>query len=472
MSSPTGSAPMAWLRRATVAALLVGFCVGCGGGGGSGGGGGVSGGGGAFVPNFFPAGVRADYPGTGTHSSGGNGGTSMSCNGLLVLVAYHDGIGEAIRANVSTDGARTWHDPDDFVASESQISSLQTCCTATAMHIAWKQSDVLGGRLMVASSSNAGATWTTKRLDSLGEFGVAPAIWCEGQAVHVVWSEMEAPVQTALIRVLHSRSLDAGASWSPPVRISSPVLSSLVGAGALHGEGQNLTVAYIEDGAPGARLKVVRSTDGGGSWGGPTTVATTATGSGPLTLDNAVIVGSGAALHIVWYTFDSGPSAEFSIRSSSSSDGGAIWQASDSLVAANAKLTMVASGSGTSHCAWTAATHAETFGRPQVANATGATWTSSPPLDVSTADGANAGPAIACGAGNVYAAWEVVLPTFQVSTQFAWSSDDGATWSPDVSVGTQGRDGPVQVCADGLHVYVLWRKNNGDRHVYVNASHP
>jgi len=77
---------------------------------------------------------------------------------------------------------------------------------------------------------------------------------------------------------------------------------------------------------------------------------------------------------------------------------------------------------------------------------------------------ASTAPVVAAVNNYVYVAWEEKVPGSQHVTYFQASSDNGATWAPQISFDMVGGASPqtsaVQMDAVGNHVYLTWEQDN------------
>jgi hypothetical protein len=219
---------------------------------------------------------------------------------IVVFFAKGNGInGTQMAVARSTDGGKTYPSVNffDFENGNNHFND-KPMITADQnlgspfrdnVYIAWDAASggSIGGGVRVATSSDHGATFTTRRVDDPNgpgrSIGASPAVGPGGE-VYVAWNDYLA---NALV---FNRSLDGGNSWGTPVTISQKVLpfdiripaesfrgalvypslgvdlSSGVHRGRLYCSWMDLTAANVTD------IFISYSDDKGATWSTPAPV--------------------------------------------------------------------------------------------------------------------------------------------------------------------------------------------------------
>ena len=262
----------------------------------------------------------------------------------------------------STDAGATWTAPAALNsnaagdAGEDQFPQLATDGAGSWLAV-WESTENLGGTLgtdadlLVARSTDAGATWTTPvalNTNASSDSGEDnnPQVVSDGAGSWVaVWESTENLGGTlgTDADILLARSTDAGATWTTPVALNTNAASD---SGddwypqvATDGAGSWLAVWESTDSLGGTigldrDILVARSTDAGATWTALTTLnANAASDSGADYRPQVTNDGAGSWL-AVWHSFDSlggtlGTDAD--ILLARSTDAGATWTAPTAL---------------------------------------------------------------------------------------------------------------------------------------------
>jgi hypothetical protein len=234
--------------------------------------------------------------------------------------------GEDERAEVATDGMGNW------VA-------------------VWSSTDTLGGTIgtdsdiLVAQSSDAGATWTSPvALNSNAGADISadhyPAVATDGAGNWLtVWGSTDDLGDTIGTDwdILVSRSTDAGATWSPAAALNanagsdsghdrSPVIATDAAG--------NWVVLWESDDSLGDTVEtdddilVAISSDVGATWSGPASVYSGATSDSAGDLDPRIVTDGNGSWRAVWtssFDLDDLIGADADILTAESTDAGASW---------------------------------------------------------------------------------------------------------------------------------------------------
>ena len=233
---------------------------------------------------------------------------SIAASGDLVAAAYRMAGAPDLRCAVSTDAGATWHRyPVAGAGADCQYTSTaigDTGCIFIAYH------EAASTDLKLAYSADRGVTWTVRGLEvSASNVGQHVGIALNGQKVMAGYYDATSgdlrfgraatPVDTFTSAKVDSsgdvgrscslrydaasstvwlayhdvtngalkiaRSPGNDANWQPAITVDSDGVCGRYASLAVSGSaGERLAIAYYEDWE--YRLKVARSTDGGGSW--------------------------------------------------------------------------------------------------------------------------------------------------------------------------------------------------------------
>ena len=186
--------------------------------------------------------------------------------------------------------------------------------------------------ILVSRSADGGHTWLPPVAVARGKGNhFLDKEWLavdSAGALDVAWTDSHlgrSPVQ----RVLFSRSMDGGATWSVPERISSASDRSAAAPVVLPGPNGRVAVAYLHFGSlDRTTLRVVRSSDSGATWSRPVRVAGYEGGSVLGIRADAGLAGTArpgtGRLELAWQAHGRGFDTS-DLFTSRSGDGGASW---------------------------------------------------------------------------------------------------------------------------------------------------
>ena len=208
---------------------------------------------------------------------------------------------EPVMVAFSRDGGITWSRPNQLsIAQNLAFGGRQGSVVRTGpngeVYAIWEDSDLGGSKQVIARSHDGGVKWTHRmdiahfrdiadpipganfRTDS---FATAAVDQSNG-AIYVAWSD----ATSGSGRIVTSKSVDAGSTWSTPMPVSGPTDGYAFFQGLDVAPNGRVDVGYQAlkatstntYGAGNARVDAffVSSTDGGATWSGSTKITTTA----------------------------------------------------------------------------------------------------------------------------------------------------------------------------------------------------
>ena len=259
----------------------------------------------------------------------------------------------------STDAGASWLPPVPLTSTGTAFR-LSIAVSLPYVHVVW--SDFRGDRWAIyyRRSTDGGATWEPERqivAPGLEETN-RPQIAALGKAVDLVWMDNRdgnGPCYTIphCTETYTMRSLDAGASWSAPRRLTfnAPVKALLSGRGdiGVFGDGA-VFIAYDQDEKFGkSSIQYgLYSPDGGQTWAAPMRL-----GGGNAEETHGAVATLGKDGAAAWFDRRFGPNtAEIYVRLSE--DSGRTWQPEErvSFTAAESSTPHVAFTPGWLHLIW------------------------------------------------------------------------------------------------------------------------
>jgi hypothetical protein len=160
------------------------------------------------------------------------------------------------------------------------------------VHVVWADKSSGSWKVYYKRSTDYGATWgKTKRITR--GVGTDPAIAVSGDTIHVVWSDSTLDKWNA--EIYYRRSMDNGASWGKPRRLSYIVRGSRFPAIAVSGDDVHV-VWYDDMHTPPAKIFYKRSTNNGHTWSTRKLISKV-DGS----WQDPVIAVSGSKVHLAWH---------------------------------------------------------------------------------------------------------------------------------------------------------------------------
>jgi hypothetical protein len=264
----------------------------------------------------------------------------------------------------STDGGSTWSDgypdlmPVELPNQSDPVVTFDADGRAYLAVLGYNQNDFGVGGVFVARSEDKGRTWGKATLvhpntDTVFNDKEWMTVDRSHNAatrgtVYVTWTRFtQVSPRSERGEIVISRSIDGGATFSQPRSVSAPAQSNVQGSYPAVGPDGAVTVLYYDgDSAaeqeeapggdelvlqqPGGALYVVRSTDGGATFGSPVLVASVVrppstlptSGFRIFVLPTLAVDPNSGMLYATWNDYASNDS---DVLLSSSRDGGANW---------------------------------------------------------------------------------------------------------------------------------------------------
>lgn len=240
--------------------------------------------------------------------------------------AAHSAYQEATRGGLSvfyrrsSDKGATWAAPVRISPASAWVADAAAIAVAgTRIDIAWRQEDassdpnVTTNSIRYRGSNTDGVTWLAPKTLATGSYALGiPAITHDpGGRVVVAWTDGSS------IRV--RRSTDHGASWAAVQSVGSTGHTPYGGSGSIEGYPAVATTAgvtYVVWYKTATSIVVRRSTDGGVTWSGETTLSTAAAGGPPT-------IGAAGSSAVIAYEESSATSIWVATRRTSTS--GSSW---------------------------------------------------------------------------------------------------------------------------------------------------
>ncbi len=216
-----------------------------------------------------------------------------------------------VRTNTNHGAATSWKTALRLTGTTGRVDYPTIAATGSDVHIAY--TDAVTGTVKVATSRNAGTTWTTRSIGTAttlttdGRSGV-PSVAAFGATVAVVW--IADPAGTIKGRV----SLDHGTTWGPIETIGATPL----GFASVAVRGTRIAVAWstLDD--------VVVRQRSGGTWGAPMAIASLAPGGDPVPYAPMVVLQDPDRVGVAW-SEELDAASRSNLRWTESTDGGATW---------------------------------------------------------------------------------------------------------------------------------------------------
>ncbi len=211
----------------------------------------------------------------GTFGSGptfGSGGrTSFAQGNKYYLVWMEDISGDDsdIMFSLSTDGGNAWMTPvrvDDAGPSDTfdqQYPSIYVQENGT-IYVAYRDWETGYASIKLAGSTDNGASWQVRQVDSVVSNHNMPSVWARNDTVFLAWQDD----RFGDFDILYSLSTNGGASWTSPVRVND-VSDGLQREPSIGVHDNMVFVAWSDfrnSGTTAWDIYFARSTDFGATW--------------------------------------------------------------------------------------------------------------------------------------------------------------------------------------------------------------
>lgn len=236
--------------------------------------------------------------------------------------------GRQLRFRRSDDNGDTWTNPVAINTSASPIFRGRIAAFQSYVHFVGGSNPTTNASLWYFRSIDGGATWSARQLAmNLGTYGGGQSVAVDGETVHITYTDANGSIGAGPTRYI--RSIDHGATWSPPMMIGENTPSSsrqarvqLAAANGRVFACWQREPAMSGDALPPDRIGYNTSADGGLTWGDARVLPED---TGLDRNHQHVWMSSLGGVHILWRAGDSGDSAPDPAGYTFSPDYGATW---------------------------------------------------------------------------------------------------------------------------------------------------
>ncbi len=235
---------------------------------------------------------------------------------------------------------RLTHDPAISQLSYHFTKSIAADETGK-VHIVWYDTRDGDPQIYYKRSMNHGAAWGPDvRLSDDPGPKEQPAIAISASSVYVVWHDL----RDGSMDVYLKRSLDAGGTWGPDVKLSHGSGDSMYPSVAV--SGSHVHVVFADDRDGRIQVYYTRSIDRGASWTPEVRLSDL-----PFDSWTPSVAASGGSVYVAWTDTRDGNEEEYFKRSM---DGGMTWDPDTRLTndVANSWAPVIAASGTTVHFAW------------------------------------------------------------------------------------------------------------------------
>ena len=377
---------------------------------------------------------------------------------LLSIVFATNAVALSWGADIAVSkSAADWAYPGSLAVSSS-----------TTAHVVYEQSVFGYFGVYYRRTTNSGATWSPPILLSrpdVADAGV-PVIEASGSSLVAAWLESDDVLNGVDTIAVARRSSDGGATWGAPVQLTPSHESA--GYPRLGASGKSLTIAWT-NGYNGA-IYIRRSADFGVTWSNRQQLATTTNKPfGGSVYEGFPVPAIGTGVQYVVYV-----SAAKTVKVRRSTNGGATWAGATTLAtnASNWQPTVAAAGSK-AIVGYSTRSSTDAWTTDRITTDKGASWSSVKALSPSSAY-RSFEPVVAYRGGRWMAIFERCLSnSCGQSAVYYRSSTNGTTWSSAIRVSVKKRayaaPGDVDVATRTLVVYDDYNDSANDPYVRVGS---
>jgi len=212
--------------------------------------------------------------------------TVVSTGAIALIVAA--GTSSAGSSDLSwTSPARL--DSSTYRASRTAPGGGGIAVDGDTVHAVWQSVlSQTNSEVIYRRSDDAGKTWRpAQRLTTVEGRALAPRIAAGEGHVHIVWKDTRHDDNGELY---YTRSLDRGAAWSEPARLTHDDVRSSAPAISVHGD--VVLIAWEDYGMRNKRsdVELLRSTDRGATWSGRQSLAPAVNGCPDFAVDGQGVI--------------------------------------------------------------------------------------------------------------------------------------------------------------------------------------
>lgn len=301
-------------------------------------------------------------------------------------------------------------------ASTSYNNAWSVAVCGSTVHAIWVDMRDGNTEIYYKRSSDRGATWGSDvRLTCNAGQSWNPSIACQGEAVHVAWSD----TRSGNLDVFYKRSADGGYTWGPDVRITSDLTWSWYPSLAVSDSSVYLV-------ALSGGLICRRSADCGLTWQGVVTLSPDA-----YLTPGPSVTASEYGVHVSWVSSRDGNEEVYYKRSTSR---GTTW-------GPDVRMTFddhtscdpsVAASGNCVYAVWSddrTGDGSEIYYRQSMDN--GESWGAE--LRLTTSPDWSTRPSVAASGSNVHVVWQDAR-TGDLDIVYRRSTDAGASWGSDFAL--------------------------------------
>ena len=399
----------------------------------------------------------------------------VAATGSNVYVVWEDSRNgnEDIYLNYSNDNGSTWQasdirlDTDTAGAKRSLFPKIAT--SGSNVYAVWKDNRNGNLDIYLNYSNDYGHTWQASDIrldtdDAGSNYSYNPIVAASGNKVYVVWFDQREG-STSAMNIFCNYSADAGANWLATDKRIDHTAGEPYEMN-LYADGSNVYVAWDEVTNSGQNIYFTHSTNSGDTW--PET-DTKINHNDDGTCGTPRMAVQGSDIHITW---DHSYNYTYTIRYSSSTDGGVTWPDSDTILAYDRSAEVTASDAIV-HVLYPDNDQLLMKSKDSVTD-----WPTTPVVVRNYDVKSYSRWSVTAQNSNVFAVWEDQLCLDQ-SIFFNYSSDSGQTFmSYPVPVNTTSCSAAMDAIAlkprmavSDSYIYVAWQDGrNTHRDVYLRVG--
>jgi hypothetical protein len=225
--------------------------------------------------------------------------------GQLHAVWYDNRTGRwEIYYRRSPDGGTTWEPEQRLSTGRAYDQHPAVAVSGQHVWVVWHRKRSQGVSLLIRRSTDGGLTWgRTRTLTSRAGHAAHASVAATANRVHVVWGDG----RDGTAEIYTRRSFDLGLSWEPAIRLSDAPYESWVPSIATAGD--KVYVAWVDYRDANEEEYLSRSIDAGITWEPPLRLTTDPADSWAPT-----IFALRDTLHLAWFDRRSSPHTEVDVE--------------------------------------------------------------------------------------------------------------------------------------------------------------